>query len=1231
MLAPADNSAPGQKDINSLRDGGFSDDEIDQYKSDTAATLRQGGFSDDDIKAHFGIKDPDMGPMKDFVDTNITHYKFANDDKGTENSNGQPKAQNNYAKTFGEAFQAGLQVSVSGLKARGKMPDMDLDPSDPSYVLDVAKSAGTFFGDVPAMAAGAVMGSPGGPVGMGAGAFALPAMARKIMMDHYQKGDLQDSKDFADRLVGTAWEGTKGAVTGAATAFAGPIAGELAGPLAKLGVEAATMTTVSKGLEGQLPDRRDFINAAITVGGLHGIGMVALKLMNIHINTGETPEQIVNEAQSNVELKQQLLSHDAEQPSQAVPTQIQDRALTPEEIEKGVPINKELVPQDLSVEKPEIDSKPDSRSPEEQEILSKIGETQEPEPKSFSEKFNSWYAKSVDWTDPLKVAYAATLEKGGEELPVSEQPHVLARLFAGHVDQLRQVLNHGLPDENGQFTGRGLNEIYKDVPNDDQAGFDAYSMAKRALELDAQGKQPWSDFNKENAQKVVDAGADKFEDLHRERVVFMNKIMDYGVKNGVIDPDIAKISKTQNAEYLPFSRIIPPDELTGDIGGTGALIKKISGSELDIKNPRVQAYQNIAAIVRRVEINDIRMKTLDNLSYATEGKDGEPGEIKNDFVREVEVGDRGLAKNQIAIFRDGKISALEGTPDVIDSLKRLEGDRTMSDMVTKLAAKFSQAVRVGTVIDPGFGFRHFFRSSLMSGVYSQTGQIPFYHPAMYLGEFMEGKSNDYKSWLYNGGAVAGMDSIEKSYIDNNLQESDEKSPFLNQAWNVIKKPIDATEAFIKMTDNLTRFTEYKRAVEQGKDSIEAAYLSREVTPDFAKVGLQRSVLRTAVAFQGAHINSLARMAQAFTEDTQGTILRMSALSGISAAMWLVNKDDQEVNDLPNYKKDLYWNFNVTRMFSNDYSNETSQNGFKTGTIFSLPKPWGPGILFGSGVERTLDAFAKHDPDAMKGYAKSLVDSVVPNIIPSIAAPILDQMANKNLFTGRQLVNNEQQKQLPEMMYQPYTSETAKQLGRLIGYVPGVRDIGPSEDPLASPAVVENYIRGWTGNAGSWTLQLADKGLKAAGVTPENVGVNSPEKPLAEYPILNEFMTRFPSMKNQPVDDFYKNLDATNKVMNTIQAAEKKGDMETALRVMSQNPDLEVKLTGINQGVSAGKKFINSVQQNPSIDPVQKRQLIDTALFQIGSMAKMGNQMMSKFKESVNAGTKQQSQPTAGGQ
>ncbi len=72
-----------------------------------------------------------------------------------------------------------------------------------------------------------------------------------------------------------------------------------------------------------------------------------------------------------------------------------------------------------------------------------------------------------------------------------------------------------------------------------------------------------------------------------------------------------------------------------------------------------------------------------------------------------------------------------------------------------------------------------------------------------------------------------------------------------------------------------------------------------------------------------------------------------------------------------------------------------------------------------------------------------------------------------------------------------------------------------------------------------------------------------------------------------------------------------------MRIQAAHPDYQVRLDGIAKGISTARKLFENVQDNPSIPTVQKRQLLDTTLFQIGSMAKEGNKMMNDFHATLN--------------
>jgi hypothetical protein len=1080
----------------------------------------------------------------------------------------------------------GMQRSVLGLTWNQKNPTTIL-PEHADMAMRIGSQISQFAGDLPAMVGGLVTGAAAGTVeapvvgtiGLGVvGAFAAPPAIRKLMMDHFD-GKHGDTRGFVASLMASTWEGVKGGVTGLATSVGG-VAFKPMGMLAEKTAELAAMTSVGSALEGHLPTMQDFIDGAIFMGGLHGVAHVAGvngngakaapevekiqgKLQEMYAATGEHPADIVKRAAEDVTLKQQLLAGNAQEPPEATPTklvheEVKEPAKAEGEPPKTVGTDTKLEPKTAAEvgaadEPPKLGGdgrgvkppKDDSLGAMAQEfedraaILDKVGVSEDANAKkSLGEKWDDFYAKHVDYLDPLNVAIKEAIAKGAE---IKTSAYDLGRLVAAHMDKTRSFLEFGTRDgKTGEINGEALNDIYRDTPGQDMNGLRAYAMAKHALDLDARGIQPWENFDREQSQRYVDATRDQFEEVNQRRIAFANRVLEFGRDKGLFSQAQIDAMNEKNPNYSPSARAFEADDFTGEAkggrpGGTG--VKKIEGSARDVLDPILQTYKNTETIIKRAMINETRTTFVDNMRAG--GMIDNPDAEQN-FLRR-SAGDFPPKDNEIAMYRDGVRETYEGSPGVIDALKRLDGDNTAMEITTKVLRGFSNAVRVGVVSNPAFGFAHFFRSQIMSSVYSQTGMLPF-QSLFSLGEFMR-KGPEYQDWVFNGGASGSLFKLNETYLkDNEVYAANKQASFMEKAWNAIKKPFEASEAFIKLTDNLSRFTEYQRSVEgRGKipftgakpenalSPIDAAMRSRNVVPDYAMVGMQRSILRTGVAFIGAHINSLARMGEEIENDPKGFTMKMAVISGMSAALWAINRDDEAIDAVPDWQKNTYWNINISR-FAPGY------RGPQDATILRLPKPWAPGILFGSGAELALDEWFKPRPREAGHFAESIMKSVLPELVPNMAQPILDQYSNKQAFTGRPLVPFFQEKELPEMQYGPYTSETAKQLGKIIGYVPLVKDLGPSADPLASPAVVENYIKTWGGTLGGWALHLSDAALKKAGVGEQQDKM----VPWQDTPFIHQFVSRYPSFNDQRLQDFYENRDEADKAYNTQKAFSQKG-------------------------------------------------------------------------------------------
>jgi hypothetical protein len=210
--------------------------------------------------------------------------------------------------------------------------------------------------------------------------------------------------------------------------------------------------------------------------------------------------------------------------------------------------------------------------------------------------------------------------------------------------------------------------------------------------------------------------------------------------------------------------------------------------------------------------------------------------------------------------------------------------------------------------------------------------------------------------------------------------------------------------------------------------------------------------------------------------------------------------------------------------------------------------------------------------------------------------------------------------LPEYQYTEYTTEAAKALGQLIGAFPGMRDravrdedtfIGGVARALTTPALIENYIRSWTGGLGTYTLQIADKALREAGVLPDPV---KPLATLSDLPVVKAFVVRYPSASAQSIQDFYDTYYAKKQVFDTMMAKAKEGDIEAFDRVQNIDPTAWDEMAGIRDAITDQAALVRLIYKNPDFSPEDKRQLIDSTYFRMIELATFGNQAMADLEK-----------------
>jgi hypothetical protein len=1204
---------------------------------------------------------PDLSPVKNYANNNLKSYAAANAPKPPAEGSpaaeqmAAPPPQQKIAHDFLDALEAGWQMSTAGLISRSKLPDTIL-PEDAPWAHRMASMASTIAGDIPTMFAGGVVGGAAGSeiplvgtaIGAAYGSWSAPAGLRTALMQHFEKGDIQDAGDFLQRAGAAFMDSVKGGFTGVATEITGGLAGQVLDRVAapaitqttgKLATQLATMTTVGKAMEGQMPKAQDFVDGAVLLGAFHGVTAgsepvakaLSGKMRDIYAKTGLRPEQVVQEAQNDPALMQELLSSNVKIPSKFEP--LVEPAQPGQEFIKTEPAQKSVKPPEeftktndvlssdfsppvdkLSIElppEPKGPSEPPVLPPEQQAIRDKWGPSQKQE-KPLN--LDSAITNAVDDLHPVKIM--EQLIAGENPVSSAESPYQSFRRSRGAYGVADNFIKNGPSDfATYKQTGvRGLKEILKPVQKD-IAGLNDYLISKGAIDLANRGIE--TPIPLDAAKEVVKQNSAKYDKILNEVLDFRDSTLKYLKDSGIVSEDAYKAMIEENRR-VPFYRV-----------EAGAAGKSSGGRNLSVRNP-IKGIKGSTEGTIVDPIESIIKETYQRVTLAERNRalttlvdlhEANPGsglmekvpnkmkpievtaeEMQNHLEKKginVDLEDpmsifrpksQQLAKDEIAVFKDGERQVYKVPDQVAEAIKGM--DPGSMGLVSKLAAIPAKTLRAGTTIIPDFALRNTFRDQFAAFISSRDGYVPFVSMMEGMSHILR-NSEEVQMIKKGGGDIASMVSVDRDYIQNNVFELSQKTGLIDSIQNVVKHPLHLMQVFSELTEQSTRVGEALRVLKgdfSPENIAKAGYAARDITIDFQKIGAKTRAMNSITAFFNAQIGGVAKMVDAFKQDPVGASFKsFAAITAPSIALWWANHDDPRYADIPRWQKDLCW----IVMTENH--------------IWRIPKPFEAGIIFGTMPERLLDAAFAKDPNAFKGFGDSVIGGLSPNFIPTALTPIVEKFANKSTFTGGTIIPDRLEKVLPEEQFNNYTSETGKILGKMVASVPGMRTSG-----WASPMIIDNTVRAWSGNLGKYAVAVADQALYKTGVVPEPVRAATT---LADIPFIKAFVVRYPTASSQQVQDFYDNFGESELLVNTANKKLKEGDIEGSFKLRQENA-LFGNLKNSRESISNLNKAIQSVESNPQISKNDKRQLIDSYYTIMINQAKFANKQMEELKKQL---------------
>ena len=745
----------------------------------------------------------------------------------------------------------------------------------------------------------------------------------------------------------------------------------------------------------------------------------------------------------------------------------------------------------------------------------------------FKEKLSdlghSLYTHTVDELHPFEQLMKEVNKQIGKEIPFENDVYKQAWLFRGATGKAQALVEFG--DKSAGV--KGLKAILEPIGIKERKNFSAYLVAKHDLDFHANGQKATFSKAEDVATLRKFEKNETFKKATDELQKYQRHLLQQLVKSGMLKPEIYAELVKKYPNYVPFFRDFKAESMDGFLASSKGFInvaspiKRFKGSTRDIIDPLQSILRNTYQFTNAIERNKVAQNFAKLADIHGMGR----------IVEQVKEGSARATDNTFTVWQRGQLVRIMQTP--------------------------ASWLRAGATSTTGFALANLVRDNVSAAIFSKHGYLPVFDTLKGVSQFIK-KGELYQEYLRSGASGAAMVSLDRDYMGGQIREILRKEP----TWQkVVKNPIEVMRAISEASEISTRLAEYDNA-RKGYTGLanrlfgserksltpqQAALEARDITIDFSRIGKNTKTANRVVAFFNAAVQGADKLRRVWKEDPVGASIRATLFVTIpTVALWQLNKDNPEYQELPQYVKDTYW-----ILPSGDH-------------LIKIPKPFELGVLYGTSVERMLQWMDDKDHGrkgiGFKGYGERVADVLTPSVMPTAFIPIAEWAANYSFWRQKSIVPQAQQDLPDALQYGQNTSAVAKGIGSLFN---------------VSPYKVDNTIRGYGGNLATLGLTAIDA---ATGET-----ANRPAKRWYELPEINKF-TATPYQGSNSVQRVYDDFDEQNKLFNEAKITKQKPE-DFDVRQFGKLKEAREQLTKLSR---ASKAIMN----NENISGEQKREQLD---------------------------------------
>lgn len=808
--------------------------------------------------------------------------------------------------------------------------------------------------------------------------------------------------------------------------------------------------------------------------------------------------------------------------------------------------------------------------------------------------FDSDYALKVAVSDLAKAS-----GKKVSDIKATENAYILTRLASGIGERVTSILADGLIDENGEKRFEGLNKIGDILGKNPERYNDlrAYLVAQRDTEYKARTLR--TGIRSMDSQSVINQFKNDSQIKEASKIIYnaLDGVLQYAVDNHLLTSENAEALRESNAFYVPMQRVLENDRgnNVGNRGRVNDIIKKRTGSELDVKDVLENIISNSSNIIRQVENNNV-LKAL----YKQGEESGLTGAVYDVIPAPMfKVGTQTLAtwekelkrqgvntenldlqksidifspsnkvdsKNLITSFIDdnGKRKYLQFyDEDVFNNLMGM--DRKFMSKILSISSKLNMPLRFGaTMGNIGFAIPNMISDTAQAAVYSTAGFIPVVDNAIgvlnilavenkHVEKFLNQIAPEYTkkvNFMYELYKQSGAPSSTRlsqyrkstQSIMNEIYGTKSSTLGIKESFKPLKRTLDMLSYIPDISEQSTRFrvyqknyNYYKRKGNSEMDSrIMAAIESRDATQDFGRTGNITKEVNQAIPFSAARVGSSYTFAEKVSDNPKKVGFRIAMLTATALAISAMGYNSTKIQELNQRKKDDNFVFDIGD------------------NVITIKKP--------QGVLRSIINLAEYIQDLATGHIEegkegerlgtwlnnAIMDNMpadeVTGLVPNAVAPLIENAINKDFYYNTDIVKS-YDLDLPESeQYYDYNSQLSKWIGSIFNY---------------SPAKIDNLISGYFGGLGTSVTNTIDYVLGKMGVIPEQAEMGAERNSVGKRFFVNV------NSNSKSLDELYNTKDELTKKKNggTITSEETK-QLEKINEASSQIADINKKIKSI---------------------------------------------------------------------